>query len=487
MEALHTDKVRKDLGPPPSIIPAIRQPISGRQYSCHVSDTGVQFCDESNENTPYEADLNGCLPLLTPKLTKAGKVAVHQPNIPKKSVKWWKAQCGFRGLAVGGNLRDLQGRIRAHGNKGLSNSIKGTRENMEKDYVAKNIDAIEKIWIQADNNEKAKVWPKMLLYESFITHSRSSKEALVVEVDDWGNKIEEASRQMQIICEMRKMPDHQTGQRLVVVGLDEQVVRSKFAEINRDAQRSILRARQEREEREKEFQDDFERRFSSAKSKGRALKGKWNVSGIWKISCPYIEEQWGARDDRCSLEIRATRPTESGLAQVYGLFDFISVTGIMRFVNPNTRADTQDKVNKGRSSQEHDLTSDEDEHEFNSDIDSRTHAQFLLSNASMPSSNSREFDFRWRGEETGENEIQLYSDKELCSMTFESPDALAGVFISDLTGKIDFKGFRDGFDDETERGGPQKRGDTVYSLDPSYEWASRSEAAYERARIGRWG
>ncbi|KAL9621167.1 MAG: hypothetical protein Q9160_004418 [Pyrenula sp. 1 TL-2023] len=439
MEALGTDSVRKDVGSPPSTIPAIRQSISGRQYSCYVSDAGARLCDESNDNTQYEADIIKYLPLLTPKLTQKGKVAVRQPYIPKKTVKWWKAQCGFRGLAVGGTLRDLQ--------------------------------------------DRAKVWLKRFLYESFITPGRSSKEALVVEVDDWGNKTEQLSSQMQLRSEMRKMPNHQTGQRLVVVGLDEEAVRSKFADIDRDARRSELRAQREREGREQESRDDFERQFSSAKSKGKGLKGKWDVSGNWMISCPYTEEQWGSEDDECSLEIRITEPTGSGLAQVYALFDFIAITGIIRFVDLDAYANTQDEGNKGNQTPERDLASDEGEDE---DEDENDSAQFLLPNASMPSWSSRDFNFCWRGEETGENEIQLYSDQEVCSLTFESPNALVGVFKSDLTGSTDFKGFRDGFDDEVQRGGPLRRGEAAYSLDPSYDWALRSEAAYERARVGRW-
>lgn len=187
MEALHTDGTRMEIGAPPSISPAVHQPISGRQYSCLVSYEGVRsvdFRDETNDDTKYETDTAGYLPLLTPKLTKAGKVAVHQPHIPKQTVKWWRAQCGFRGLPVGGNLRDLQDRIREHGNEGLSSTMKGACEKMEKEYVEKNSGAIEKIWSQGDNNEKAKLWPKRLLHESFMAHPGSSKEALVVEVDD---------------------------------------------------------------------------------------------------------------------------------------------------------------------------------------------------------------------------------------------------------------------------------------------------------------
>lgn len=482
MEALSTDKARKELGAPPSISPPVRASLSGHQYSCLVSDAGLQFCDETNDKTNYVADIFVYLPLLTPKLTKAGKVAARQPNIPKRSTKWWKAQCGFRNLPVSGRLCDLQDRIRKHGNGGLSKSMKEVCDTMEKDYVTKNAGEIEKIWLANDNNEKAKRWPKGFLYESFMVHPASSKEALVVEVDGWGEEIEKVARQMKVHCELRKMPDHKTGQRLVVVGLNEQAVRSRFAEIDRDAQRSALKARQEQERRKQEALDDFEEQFTVAKSKGRSSKRKWDVSGSWEISCPYIDEQWGSKNEACSLEIGFTKPTETGLVQMYASFDFVAITGIMRFVNQDAWKDTQVQNNKGRSSRKHDLTPDSD-----SDGDSTTPANFLFPNASLPSSKSREFRFRWRGEETGEGEIQLGSDRKLCSITFESPNAVTGVFISDLTRAVEFKGYKQGFETEPKGVGPRSRREAAGVSDPSFAWQSRNEAAYESARIGRWG
>lgn len=123
--------------------------------------------------------------------------------------------------------------------------------------------------------------------------------------------------------------------------------------------------------------------------------------------------------------------------------------------------------------------SDEDDEDEPSDEedDHRTknaRAQFLFPETSLPSSKAREFQFRWRGQETGEGEIQLGSDKTLCSITFESPNALEGVFHSDFVGKVEFRGFKSG---------------TLirnFALDPDDEWDEMDEDAYEKARVGRW-
>ena len=474
-----------DSGEPPSISPAVLKSISGRQYSCLLGNAGVRFRDEANDSTEYEANVNGYLPLTTPKLTKAGKVAVRQPDIPKKSVKWWKAQCGFRGLSVSGNLRDLQDRIREYGNGGLSKTMQEQCEEMEKDYVMINNRAIEEIWSLNDNNEKVKLWPERFLNESIMANSIPSEKPLVVTVDDWGEKIEKVSRRMKIHCEMRKMPDYRTGQRLVVLGLSELSVRSKIAEIDKDIRRSVMRAKQEQELQTQEDQDDFDRRFSLAKSKGWGSKGKWNVSGIWEFSCPYMEEQWGSESDGCHLEIGLAEPTETGLVQMFASFDFIAITGIMRFIDPSGRQDAEKEGQTSRLSE--DSTDESDDESGNSSEDSSTPEEFFLPRTSLPSFSVREFTFRWRGEETGEGVIELYSDQKVCPITFKSPNALSGVFDSDLTGKVKFKGIRRGPETETRRHLPQDRRETADLPDPSYAWHSRNESAYESARTGRWG
>lgn len=352
---------------------------------------------------------------------------------------------------------------------------------MKEDYVMKNDRAIDQIWIRGDKNEKARLWPKRFLFESAEEHSESDRETLVVEVDDWGQEIKNVSGDLKICCEMRKMPDYRPGQRLVVVGLNEQSVRSKLAEIDRDIQRSSLRARQEKELREQETKDDFDRRFRLAQKP----KGEWNVSGEWNISCPYMEQQWGSEDQKCDLKIGFTKPIENGLVQMYASFDFIAITGIFRFVNPGALEDGQKETQK-------ESTLGATENEYYSDgqsKDSHDHgsasAQFLFPMSSLPSSKTREFSFRWRGKETGEGEIQLYFDKKLCSITFESPKALSGVFISDLTGKVEFRGIRQ--EPETGAKRPRKQQEATGWLNPDYEWNSRNEAAHESARTGRWG
>ena len=163
----------------------------------------------------------------------------------------------------------------------------------------------------------------------------------------------------------------------------------------------------------------------------------------------------------------------------------------MRFVNPNVSENTP-SIDKRNQPQKRQLPSDDDEDEdFDYDGPSWSAAPcppnyFSIPAASLPSFGSRQFNFRWRGEETGEGEIQLDADEDLCSLTFESPNALSGIFISGLTDKIEFQGFKTELDPEAVRNQALKRRPVNLS-DPRGEWRSRSGTAYEMAATGRWG
>ncbi|KIW98764.1 uncharacterized protein Z519_00427 [Cladophialophora bantiana CBS 173.52] len=461
MSAISTDQVKNEFGSPNFVVPSFQKTFSGRKYTFSFHDRdGPRFYDQSNNLTGFVADLSPYLPLLTPKLTKAGKVAKRQPGTEKKPLKWWKAQCGFRGLPVGGTVDALQGRLREHGNKGMSKAMAEFQDKLREEYLAKNMEEIEKRWNDGDNSEKAKIWPRRLLYESFFMKPvLPIKEVLVVMVDGWGNKITEVASALKIPCECTKLESFSTGQRLAVIGRDAQTVRAKLAELVRDDQRAGSRARQEQN-------NEFERRYTKAKSMkasgAKGLKEKWDVTGSWTISCPYVEQEWGQQvDSECGLTINFTKATSNGLVQMFAEFDFLVIEGIMRFVNP--------QVQDGEM---------EDQDDEGTTISSSTTAQFLLPDTSLPSSRSRNFKFRWRGEDTHEGVIQLTSDKKLCSMTFESPHALNGMFYSGILGWVEFKGVKT----------PAESGSTnAYAADPAYQWSLRSEEAYERARVGRWG
>ncbi len=471
MAPSENEKLMTQFGLPNFPLPSIQKTFAGRTYAyCHDDKDGFYLCDESNDRVRFAPDVSKNLPLLTLQLTKAGRPAKRQ-TFDKQSQKWWKAQCGYHGEAVSGNTTLLQERLRAQLNKGMSKEMLDFEKKMKEEYLDRNFEEIEKRW--ADLSEQAKLWPRRFLHDSFIAQSSPFKnETLVVNVHDWGTKIEAAAARLSIPCECRKMDGYATGQRLVVVGRDSAAVKRKFVELERDDQRKRARAKQEKE-------DETEKKFARAKEVKAPTKGSvnWDVSESWSISCPDMEEEWPHKGNDYELEMKVTEPDPSGQVQLYADFDFGILEGILRFVNPNPQ-DLEDEESDETSESDEDGGLDIDGFDDVEEDEGTTGAtppQFLFPTNMLPSSKARDFKFRWRGEETGEGEIQLGSDEKLCSITFESPNALTGTFHSNYV-DAEFRGVK-----ENSQGGSK-----AYGSDPGYLWSQKSEAAYERARVGRW-
>ncbi|KAK5452247.1 hypothetical protein LTS15_007313 [Exophiala xenobiotica] len=352
--------IRPEFGAPPSSIPAVRMSISERQYSYRlrdICDPSTGFQDDTHDGTVYEPNISRFLPPLL--------------DVTARNPKWWRAQCGFRDLLVTGSRKDMQNRIRRHGQEGMSDSVKEVYNQLRREYM----ESVTKSWNQATANQKAQTWPKRLLYESFVLDPPSAEETIVVEA--FG-----------------------------------------FAE----------RAKRQREEEERQAQEDFKRRFKAAQSQGENSKGEWIVSGNWEIKCPYIEEHFGREDGaECTLDIRVTLPRANGQLQMYSTFDFSVITGVMRFVPLRASGSRQSSKGvaavRGKEVEDEereesvtasDEESDGEESEEDAE-DETTIAEFSFSDDSLPSSTTRKFGFRWRGEETGEGEIQLGSDEKLAS------------------------------------------------------------------------
>ena len=312
------------------------------------------------------------------------------------------------------------------------------------------------------SNEKAELWPRKLLHDFFIANTALPKNEVLDVVMEGYHEMVGAAKRLNFFCEDMKLDEYAGGKRSVVVGRDADLVRAKLAAISQERQRERVRARQEKDK-------DMERKFAQAgtlKRKNKEDAGQhWDVRGTWSIICP--QDQWGGQnEEQCGLEIMFTRPTSTGAVQIFALFEFMVIEGIMRFVNPDPITASTSRSSRGLvESNDEDREDDEDE----------SPAQYLLAASALLSSKNRDFKYRWRGEETGEGETQLYSDEKLCSISFESPNTLRGVFHSDLV-DADFRGFKTDIDG----------GSSTHAPVPGYLWSQRGGAAYEKARIGRW-
>lgn len=419
---------------------SLERTIFGRKYLYGINQAGgPEVIDETNGKIKFESKLSRYLPPLTPVLTQAGKVAVRQPYFPPKSLKWWRAQCGFRGIHVGGSVSDLQARIHALGDTGLAPEITEAIESMRKEFSGSHYQTLT-------DSDKAKVFPGRFIQEVFGPQSSRRNETIVVEVEGWGTPIEQAAHTLKVSCELKKMPNYEYGQRLAVVGLNPLRVRAQMAEIERQGQRADRRGIPVRrlDENREWTQADFNQQMQLAKLKDSNVQGQWDVRGTWDIDCPSINSQWFYEDLRCVMAIGITRPNTIGGPQMYAEFDFHILTGIMRFIplsiSPNLTGSSA--------------------------------AGIPSPVTALPTSSNRTVNFRWRGEDAGEGEIQLYSDRRLCSITFHSPHALRGTFIDEATGPVTFEGF--------------KVSDKAANLNLEHEWESRSEEAHGAAGRARW-
>ncbi|KAF5879556.1 uncharacterized protein Bfra_006765 [Botrytis fragariae] len=215
-----------------------------------------------------------------------------------------------------------------------------------------------------------------------------------------------------------------------------------------------------------------------ANSSATESEGLWDVRGSYVVECPDIEEEWGEKDSDLILDIYVEN--KNGRHQMFAMFNFIVVEGIMRFERPNgvPSPKNADKKRKRESTS----SIDEDGDVMMSDI-SQTVASnskhkesaFFLGANDKPTARRPTWPYRWRGEETGEGEIQLGSDKRLESITFDDKNkSLSGTFTCDFAGKCEFTGLKVNNRPQDSR------------IDPESQWESRSEAAYEEALQTRW-
>ncbi|KAI9765776.1 MAG: hypothetical protein M1839_005389 [Geoglossum umbratile] len=454
----------------PIVIPPLgySSTSGGKTYTC--SGDGLIW-----DGYKFDPDIKNSLPLLEPVRTKKGTIAIRQPHIPKRPAPWWRAQCKFRGLSQQGRIEVLQERIRATDN-GMVGELATAEQELNVEFRKKNAAARDEKWNHMETDEeKAEADPGRFLREKFPSGTGGNM-AVVVKTHSHRELHKEAAP-FGLYTESTDAPVKNDGtlpsiNRWIVIGRDRLSLHEKILEINCEATRVRQRAQEAHEERSrKKHQTVIQKakKESAASSPSESKKSrvkKWNVAGSYDIKCPYMEEQWGGDGKECSLSIHITRES-AGTWQMWAEFDFIALEGIFRFVSPTHESAGTLPVGKD---------DDENNEDEDGDDDGVDPIEFLIPTTRRPSPTSCIWSFRWRGTETGEGEIQLYSDEKLCSLTFHGAygSDIEGTFESDLTGEIGFTG-RKVEEEGVGQGGPKDR------------WRDFSESAYEYAGKARWG
>ncbi|KAF7864335.1 uncharacterized protein EAF02_010303 [Botrytis sinoallii] len=219
---------------------------------------------------------------------------------------------------------------------------------------------------------------------------------------------------------------------------------------------------------------------SGARANSSAAESEdlWDVRGSYVVECPDIEEEWGEKDSDLTLDIYVEK--KNGRHQIFAMFNFIVVEGIMRFERP-TGVPSPKNADKKRK-RESTSSIDEDGDVMMSDVaqnvasnSKHKESAFFLGVNDKPTARCPTWPYRWRGEETGEGEIQVGSDKRLESITFDDKNkSLSGTFTCGFAGKCKFTGLKVNNRPHDSR------------IDPESQWESRSEAAYEETLQTRW-
>jgi hypothetical protein len=489
-----------DLGTPPCLVPRIEQTIGGRKYAFFWMQRSKKrivlyegrlvehFADiTENEVIEFYPDVEGYLP----KMTKAGKVSARQPRIEKETASWWRAQCAFRDLSTGGKIEDLQNRLRGSVAKEMSGRMTELRDRMKREWKQKNTLKIEEQWRARDDSQKAQLWPERFLFETFLDTSEKRKDVIVVRVTDYARGMEKAAPKMGILFEKRAVPASMCPDERstycnfdVVLGLDDQAVNAKAAELTREydeirQKEKEIRAMEEQAKALEKLakQKAWENQYSIAMKQAGEQSGCWDVEGVWTISFPVIEEGWGHlhKGETCTLEIHLA--DDGKHVQMDALFNFMFFKGIMRFVNPTVVAKLEDLDKKAEENTV--FRDDEEEEEEEEEYFDPGPGQFLIPETQLPSSKICTFSYSWRGEDVGEGEVQRYEDQCFRPVKFTSPNTLEGTIDVDFIGdQLPFTGIKKKGPVRKQAG--QKRKRDAGAKVVTKEWRAKAKARKEK-------
>ena len=229
--------------------------------------------------------------------------------------------------------------------------------------------------------------------------------------------------------------------RWIVIARKTGLVSAKIQEIEREA----LQAYQKWEKSQAAEISD-----GGVVAQQRSGAGGWDVTGNWCIRCPNIEENYDG--DELWLDLYLGKV--NGQVQMYAQFDFRILTGFWRFeslgagalgkAKEKAKANAKTAVRSGWG-EDYEYGYDEgDEDEEEEEEEEEENEDFYLGKDDQPSEQCPKWNFRWRGRETAEGVIELYSDKELCSVTFSGPGGckMSGVLRNDFVSDCTFTGVK---------------------------------------------
>ncbi|KAI6710943.1 hypothetical protein JHW43_006509 [Diplocarpon mali] len=423
----------------------------------------------------YSKNVARHLPILDPSPAGSRRESSVVTRYPRhrKPKAWWAAQCLFRGLSSEGTVADLQDNLRGHEEEPVAGNILRLLERARRIFRRKNAEARENDWVNnMSDEEKAAKDPRRYLEEAF---PEGERKPYVLLSTCFVRNIQATAAELGLSCEYTHAPaDGDAALHMarywVVIGQDRGIVTDKVRTIERESQR-LEREQQEGQLllRRKKKTAKLAQQPETAEEKevARSKGWNWDVCGLWRVSCPHIEEGWSVED--LTLRIYQQR-TRTGL-QMLAAFDFGLVTGVFCFErqqgaqldsddndeDENVELDDVDARQHGGSGNDRSSASssgadecdclyhnrddddDDDDHHHHDDDqqhDGPTPKTFYLGATTQPSAQHPTWNYRYRqrGVDT--------ADADLYSITFCGPrgQTLRGTFGGSVYGDCTFTG-----------------------------------------------
>ncbi|CAK7241277.1 MAG: hypothetical protein STHCBS139747_002737 [Sporothrix thermara] len=433
----------------------------------------------TSHNVGYEPDVSFYLPLTSPLRTKRGQIAKRQPPPPpRKSLAWWRAQCSFRGLPNKGDIAKLQQNLRGHESDPLTPALQALESQARADYRVKNNAEGELRWTTQLTDERKVISKPQRFYAELARHDDDDDDDAMVRVlkgdyiNDEASVRIQANKAMEQGCfakavEAPIMQHHLHGPSgwWLVVGPAKAKARVVEKARAIAAETAVLKEKVRREKLA------AEKAQQAALRKMLATCADWDVTGTYKISCPYIASNWPDVAHDMWLKVYDTR---EGLA---AKFNFGVATGV--FMIGDVGEDSVDSEDEDDENEEEDEDGEDEGRDDKDDKDDEAVDEEdgeYKEGKTADGKLYRRYRYRWRGEETGEGEIQLGSDDQAFEITFFGPrvdrleGTIGGGFLIDCT----FTGIKTG------------PGAKPGKFDLLREWLARSEEAYEYAQQARW-
>jgi hypothetical protein len=254
---------------------------------------------------------------------------------------------------------------------------------------------------------------------------------------------------------------------VLVIGWDEGKVYREASRI--DSEQAVEQEGERNEEWEKKMQEHHDYVASCRGVKGsKAFQAKYAV-GSYIVECKGISEGWDNMDD---LTMNITQA--SGTVALVADFDFGIVEGIMHLGFDPKLLSGPESENDDECDEEH---GDEDEEPTFFGRKRKRAVQRAKPQAKKPKASSahpRRLYLQWRGQETGEGEIQLdYNNKHTGYLDFTDAGCTAFegvIYIGYIGPNVPFRGFK-----VSSEGGEMTK-----------SWTDYSDDAHEYARTARW-